>query len=261
MSYKSVANKTKETETFPFANWTVEVHRRAFRRSVAIYLYPQKPIKVVAGKMTSQKQIQEFLLSKKDWIEKNLTKFDALAIQFPAKKIKSYENFPFLGQSLPLRMSITVLKKTFVAIQEGELRLYIPQNQWSAEALSDEHPHLLNQIRTFYKREAIRKITERTEFWAQQMKLYPTSLKFREQRTRWGSCSSRGNINFNWRLIVFSPEVIDYVIVHELAHLKHMNHSDKFWNSVESHIPDYQVSIKALRDQQRNGDFLNLMPS
>jgi hypothetical protein len=251
-----MANKAKEKEVFPFSNWTVEVHRRAFRRSVSIYLYPQRPIKVVAGKLTSQKMIYEFLLAKKDWIEKNFLKFEEIAAKFPEKKIKSYETFPFLGENLRLRMTITVLKNAFVAIQEGEMRLHIPRNEWSADVLTDEHPQLLAEIREFYKREAVKKLTDRAEHWATRMKLYPTSLKFREQKTRWGSCSSRGAINLNWRLIVFRPEIIDYVIVHELAHLRHMNHSSSFWSLVEAHISDYEVLMKELRESQYLCEFL-----
>jgi len=251
-----MANKAKEKEVFPFSNWTVEVHRRAFRRSVSIYLYPQRPIKVVAGKLTSQKVIYEFLLAKKEWIEKNFTKFEELSAKFPERKIKSYQKFPFFGRELSLKMVITVLKTPFVAIQEQELRLHIPRNDWSADVLTDEHPHLLAVIRDFYKREAIKKLTERTEHWAQQMNLFPSSLKFREQKTRWGSCSSRGAINLNWRLMVFRQEIIDYVIVHELAHLKHMNHSAKFWELVANYIQDYEVLMKELRDSQHLCEFL-----
>ncbi len=250
-----MANKT-EREHFPFFNRTVEVHRRAFRRTVSIYLYPNKPIKVVAGQLTSTKVIYEFLLAKKEWIEKNLVKFEETSAQFPEKKIKSYETFPFLGAQCPLRISITVLKDPFVVVQEGELRLHIPRNDWSADVLTDEQPHLLAEIRKFYKKEAVQKITERTEFWAQTMRLYPTSLKFREQRTRWGSCSSRGAINFNWRLVVFRPEIIDYVIVHELAHLRHMNHSARFWELVGTYISEYEDLTKELRSSHHLCEFL-----
>lgn len=251
-----MANKAKDTEIFPFSNWTVEVHRRPLRRSVSIYLYPQRPIKVVAGKLTSQKVIYEFLLAKKDWIEKNFDKFNELAEKFPKRKIQSYQKFPFFGQDLALRMAITVLNKPFVAIQESELRLHIPRNEWSADVLTDEHPGLLAVIRAFYKREAIKKISERTKHWAEQMRLFPKELKFREQKTRWGSCSSRGAITFNWRLIVFKPEIIDYVIIHELSHLEYMNHSISFWNLVEEHCPRYEVYVKELRESQHLCEFL-----
>ncbi|MGZ3743700.1 MAG: M48 family metallopeptidase [Pseudobdellovibrionaceae bacterium] len=253
---ENVQSPQRSTEAFLFANWTVEVHRRAFRRSVSIYLYPQRPIKVVAGKLTSRKVIYEFLSARKEWIEKHLKRFEEIREKFPEKKIQSHEKFPFCGEEFELRMAITVLKKPFVAIQDKELCLHIPRNHWNAEVLTEAQPELLKVIREFYKREAIKKISERTEFWSQQMGVSPKVLKFREQRTRWGSCNSRGVVSFNWRLIVFKPALIDYVIIHELAHLKHMNHSSIFWSFVESHCQDYKNLMKEIRESQYLCEFL-----
>ncbi|WP_374029386.1 M48 family metallopeptidase [Bdellovibrio bacteriovorus] len=244
-------------ETFLFAKWPVEVHRRNFRRSVSIYLYPNKPIKVVAAKSTSQKVIVDFLMAKKDWIEKNFLKFSEIAEKFPDKKIKAYENFPFLGKERKLKVVITLNKKPFVSVTEENLLLHIPRNQWSANSLLEEHPTALKEIRHFYKREAVTFLSERLEYWSAQMGLRPSQVKFREQRTRWGSCSSKKSINLNWRLIVFAQEIIDYVIVHELAHLQHMDHSNKFWSLVETHIGNYKEIMKSLKESQYLVEFLS----
>ncbi|MFH1781264.1 MAG: M48 family metallopeptidase, partial [Patescibacteria group bacterium] len=77
----------------------------------------------------------------------------------------------------------------------------------------------------------------------------------KEQKKRWGSCSSRGSIYFNWRVIMAPPLVIDYIIVHEMSHLIHRNHSPKFWKQVELILPDYKVRKKWLRD---HGDRMDL---
>lgn len=244
-------------ETFLFAKWNVEVHRRSFRRSVSIYLYPNKPIKVIAAKNTSQKVIVDFLMAKKDWIEKSFEKFSEITEKFPEKKIKAYENFPFLGKDRKLKVVITLNKKPFVSVTDDHLLLHIPRNEWSADSLVEEHPTALREIREFYKREAVQFISERVKFWSEQMGLTPSQLKFREQRTRWGSCSTQKTINLNWRLIVFGPEIIDYVIVHELAHLQHMNHSDRFWSLVEKYIANYREVMKSLKESQYLVEFLS----
>lgn len=244
-------------ETFLFAKWPVEVHRRSFRRSVSIYLYPHKPIKVIAAKNTTQKVIVDFLMAKKDWIEKNFDKFSEIAEKFPDKKIKAYENFPFLGQERKLKVVITLHKRTFVSVTDEHLLLHIPRNDWSANSLIEEHPTALKEIRHFYKREAVNFLSNRVVYWSEQMNLRPSQVKFREQRTRWGSCSSRKIINLNWRLIVFGQEIIDYVIVHELAHLEHMNHSDRFWSLVEKHISDYKKIMRSLKESQYLVEFLS----
>jgi predicted metal-dependent hydrolase len=245
------------SERFLFAKWDVEVQRRAFRKSVSIYLYPNKPIKVIASKSTSQKVIVDFLLSKKDWIEKNLAKFEEIKEKFPDKKIQALESFPFLGKHRKLKVVITLNKKPFVSVTDEEMLLHIPRNDWSANTPLQEHPTALKELREFYKREAVRILTERVQHWSQQMNLHPSQVKFREQRTRWGSCSSKKIINLNWRLIVFAQEVIDYVIVHELAHLQHMNHSNRFWGLVESHMSDYNERMKVLKQSQYLVEFLS----
>ena len=77
-------------------------------------------------------------------------------------------------------------------------------------------------------------------------------ISIREQKTRWGSCSSKGNLNFNWKLILMPEEILDYVVVHELAHRKEMNHSRAFWAIVEQVLPDYQERRDWLK---KNGSF------
>jgi predicted metal-dependent hydrolase len=246
-----------EKESFLFAQWPVEVHRRPFRRSVSIYLYPSKPIKVVANHKTSQKLIVDFLLSKKNWIEKTFAKFEEIGERFPEKKIKMSEDFPFLGKHRKLKIVITLNKKPFVSMTDENLLLHIPRNDWSANTPLDEHAGALKELREFYKREAVKHISERVKHWSEQMQLFPSQVKFREQRTRWGSCSSKKIVNLNWRLIVFAPEIVDYVIVHELAHLQHMNHSSSFWNLVEKYIENFQDQVRTLKESQNMVEFLS----
>ncbi len=82
-----------------------------------------------------------------------------------------------------------------------------------------------------------------------------TSITIRDQKSRWGSCSSRGTLSFNYRLVFAPPKVLDYVVVHELCHLTHMNHSKDFWNMVEQIMPDYKVYKMWLRE---HGQELNI---
>lgn len=94
--------------------------------------------------------------------------------------------------------------------------------------------------------------TQKTAYYASIMNVTYGRISIREQKTRWGSCSSRGNLNFNWRLI-FAPEpVLDYIVVHELAHRREMNHSHSFYAIVESILPDYKKTKKWLRDNGRS---------
>jgi hypothetical protein len=92
---------------------------------------------------------------------------------------------------------------------------------------------------------------KRTAYYAERMGVTYNRITIREQKTRWGSCSAKGNLNFNWKLVLMPPEVLDYVVVHELAHRKEMNHSIRFWKVVEAELPDYQMRRQMLRKYER----------
>lgn len=111
------------------------------------------------------------------------------------------------------------------------------------EALHDQvwKKTYTNKLAAFLKKTARIYITTRVQFFAQKMQVTYGSITLREQDTRWGSCSSAGNLNFNWRLVHAGVAQIDYVIIHELAHRVHMNHSARFWQLVERYDPDYRM--------------------
>ena len=88
----------------------------------------------------------------------------------------------------------------------------------------------------------------RIQYYAKIMGVTYGKVTLREQKTRWGSCSSKGNLNFNWKLALMPDEILDYVVVHELAHRMEMNHSDKFWKIVENVLPDYRERRKWLKE-------------
>lgn len=113
------------------------------------------------------------------------------------------------------------------------------------EALSENDIKLL-------KKRAKEYIPQRAEFFSNQMGIKYGNITIRLQKTRWGSCSSKGNINFNCLLMLTDIEIIDYVVVHELCHLKQMNHSEEFWKEVEKVLPDYKERKKRLKQIERS---------
>lgn len=109
-------------------------------------------------------------------------------------------------------------------------------------------PVLSEREKTLYREKAREVLNERASYYAAIMNVDYGRVAIREQKTRWGSCSAIGNLNFNWKLIMMPPGVLDYVVVHELAHRKEMNHSKRFWDVVEEVIPDYRIYRKWLKE-------------
>ncbi len=99
-----------------------------------------------------------------------------------------------------------------------------------------------------YREKARKVLTAKVQFWAGQMGITYGRIAIRQQTTRWGSCSSKGNLNFNWALVLVPEALQDYVVVHELAHRREMNHSPRFWSLVGQYIPDYAVRRKQLKE-------------
>jgi len=114
-----------------------------------------------------------------------------------------------------------------------------------------EDPALVNKHKKYARKIFEAKVAYFSQFTGGNY----TGITVRDQKTRWGSCSGRGTLSFNWRLILAPTEILDYVVVHELCHLTHMNHSKEFWKLVESVIPDYKIRRKWLKE---NGHTLRL---
>ena len=122
------------------------------------------------------------------------------------------------------------------------------------EMSEEERKELLERYREFLRP----KLEEYLAFWGRQTGLHPEKWQMRDMKTRWGSCTSEGNLNFNWRLIFAPEKILDYVVVHELSHRKEMNHSPAFYAVVASVMPEYKACEKWLRD---NGATLWQNPS
>lgn len=117
-----------------------------------------------------------------------------------------------------------------------------------AESLQQEPDYVKDPaLEQVYRRQAKARLEERAAYFASRMGVSYQRISVRAAKTRWGSCSAKGNLNFHWKLILMPPQVLDYVVVHELAHRKEMNHSPAFWAEVEKILPDYRERRKWLK--------------
>ena len=107
-------------------------------------------------------------------------------------------------------------------------------------------------VEFFYKQELAGRGEQLLQAWEKKMGVRHTGLKVHRMKTRWGSCSAKGGLNFSWRLLCAPPEAMDYVVVHELAHLIEFNHSSRFWAIVEGILPDYKARRQSLKEVQES---------
>lgn len=145
----------------------------------------------------------------------------------------------------PRRMPASAINQ-FVASKRGWIEKHLPKQGDLLPRFTEEEIHALAQ-------QAMKGISQRVEHYAPLVGVAYGNISIRSQRTRWGSCSSAGNLNFNCLLMLTPEKVRDYVVVHELCHRKEMNHSPRFWAEVEKILPDYRESRRWLRE---NGEAL-----
>lgn len=132
-------------------------------------------------------------------------------------------------------------------------RFVAAHTDWIARALTKQearaaaHPEPTDAEREKYIRRAKDCLPQRVAYYAERMGLYPTQVRITGARTRFGSCSSQGHICFSWRLMQYPPEAIDYVVVHELAHLRYMNHGAEFYALIARYLPDWKARCALLR--------------
>jgi len=153
------------------------------------------------------------------------------------------EKLPFQGEQFKLKIIESDRKRTSVQLVGDCFWVCI-----NRELAVDVRPiEIHSKLVRLYKDLAREAVTERVEFFKRQLAVEYNQIRIKEQRSRWGSCSKKGNLNFNWKLVMAPPDVIDYVVVHEICHLRHMNHSKEFWRYVETILPDYRDSAHWLR--------------
>ncbi len=245
-----------ETEIFRFQGEIVEVRRRPHKRSIGVTLQVNGRIKVSAPNSANLAKIESFLEIHAEWIREHLGRYEELRTRYPRKRFCDGESFMFLGESLALRLRAIDSRRPVARRAGPDLVCELPRPILEASPPSTRNEGVSRAIAAFYEREGRRVLAERVGVFAARMSLFPKALSFRSQKTRWGSCSSDGRLSLNWRLIVAPVDVIDYVVVHELAHLRFYNHSRSFWDLVATQCPAYREKRDWLKAHQYEADFL-----
>ena len=213
---------------------------RRQRRTVGLKI-TKNGLVIHAPKRISQSHLESIIVLKADWIRKKLETL--IENKMPAMQWQHGETLLFMGNTISLAVEHDIRSKA-VEYEPGVLQLAMPNHL---------DPTLIaRKVIQWYKKQALIDFTRRLEIFSSKLGVRFTSFNLSNAGSRWGSCNSRKEIRLNWRLLQAPPHIINYVVCHELAHLKEMNHSAKFWATVASIYPDYKLAEKELKALSAN---------
>jgi len=178
---------------------------------------------------------EELLRENAVWVLEHKEKYDTYREEIPKRTFEECAVFPYLGD----KREIVVERRPSSSVTEDTLRL---------ARHHVEETSVRRALETLYRRKARETFEKRADNLSEEMGVGYEQIEVRNQRTKWGSCSTSGTLGLNWRLMMAPRDIVDYVVIHELAHLREKNHTRRFWNIVREYEPDYEKHIDWLTE-------------
>ena len=204
-------------QTFYFQGEKIPIKHQVHRRYKHIHLHVRPDHILIKSPQVAHSHVQRMLQENSLWIEEKLQHQQQVIQKLPERAF-------YLGDSFPVAYG-------FAQAQLGDGQIYLPFCEDRTEALT--------HLKTLYGAAGRQYLPDRLVYWSEKMQLHPKQIRLKYLKSRWGSCSSRGNINLNYRAMQLPIDAIDAILIHELAHLKHMNHGPAFWALVHRFCPQY----------------------
>ncbi len=211
--------------------WRIRVSNRA--RSLRIQVFPSGTVEIVVPERTRQADLDRFIVEHREWIEQNQQAY--LERRAGEALLPEQIELPAVGEAFRVQYFQAASKR----VRENRDHLLVfapeqtPEKVWPA-------------LQGWLKRKARRHLSAATTRLSNETGLYPQRLQVRLQQTRWGSCSPSGTLSLNAAVLLRSPAELRYVVIHELCHLRHMNHSQRYWQLVERFEPGYRAIDRRL---------------
>jgi len=178
---------------------------------------------------------QELVEDNAQWVLEKWRHYEGHRKKAPSRSFEPGETFPYRGRELPAE------------VRDVD-QSHIETDAFVLAADTVEEAGIQDMLEALYRREARSVFESRIDHYADKMGVEPGKLELRNQRTRWASCSPQRTLSFNWRLVMAPDSIIDYVVVHELAHLREKNHTNRFWSIVRKYDPDYESHVDWLTE-------------
>jgi predicted metal-dependent hydrolase len=222
---------------------------RSRRKTIALIVQADGSLVVRAPQRVTNRQIAKIVEEKAEWIQTRQEQVQARP-KPESHQFTSGEHFWYLGSAYPLL--VTQGRQNRLEFSGGAFRLSVipPSHLHLTDGKEGKMRQALGQLlfTAWYRRQAHLVLEERVALLAQRHGFSYRQVKITSARTRWGSCSGRGTLNFPWRLVMAPLEVIDYVVVHELVHTVVKGHASDFWDRVQAITPEYKQYVRWLKE-------------
>ncbi len=216
--------------------------KRKNKKNLSITVKPDATVTVSAPTKVSLEAIEKVLYKKLRWIWGKVEKARSNMVAVREKEYISGESFLYLGKNYKLKIIKHGDSKSIsVKLHRGTLEITVPTDR------EVNQKDIKTVIEKWYREQAVKKIQERVKIYESKTKLTANLVRIKELKTSWGICTSRGNITYNWRIVMAPLSVLDYVVIHEICHLKHHNHSKDFWSLVGVYMTDYRTKKEWLK--------------
>ena len=226
-----------------------EVRRSKRRRKTVEITVDGGGVQVAAPVSTPKSQLRSIVRKRAPWILKHASES---MLETAPKRFVSGETLPYLGRNVLMIVKSKDVPSPHVRFDHWRFRIAVP----NALSVDERYEAIRRAVVGWYRYRAAERLPTVVERWWPALgRGEKSKVLIRDQRQRWGSCAPDGALRFNWRAMMLKPAFIEYVVVHELAHLTHMNHSPSFWGLVSTVMPDAQQRRRNLRDA---GKFLPL---
>jgi hypothetical protein len=204
------------------------IRSRRRRKTISLQIKEEGRVVIYVPYHTPKGEIEKFIKEKQPWIVKKISEKER-STKETRRTFITGEKFLYLGESYPLEIEDTHKKGLPLKLSFGKFILD-----------KDHLERARDLFILWYQREATEKLEARVRYFSNRLQLVPEGFKITSAKHRWGSCSCDNRLSFSWRIIMAPWNVIDYVVIHELVHIKEKNHSKRFWDHLETIFPDYR---------------------
>jgi hypothetical protein len=236
---------TLEQGHVPFGRSIIDyrVERSDRRKTVTIAVDPSAGVVLKAPANATLRRLDDVVKTKAPWILQRLLEFRELGPGPTPKEFVSGESYSYLGRSYRLRIDrSSKVSKPTASLHGAFLTVSLP---WGS--IAERDALVKRTVVTWYRKQAARRLRERVEVYASRAGLLLPPVLVREQEKRWGSCNSKGELRFNWRVMMAPLSLVDYVVAHEVCHLVVRDHSTRFWKLLRTILPDFEERRARLR--------------